>query len=296
MSKTDSERIKKRLTWITPSKREQADWIKEYLEQRKELMPWFTPIIPTPLESKEYVELFKSAVYDAVACPAASYERVQSVNSICNKLKAAWNSRQRRKENKTKTETAFSISNKARSQLEMLAKKQKCSFSLIVESLVLKSKEISILERKLTQERDSELDREARETPSLHSMLEQQIKISALEEQLVQLKKQNEKLEERLSTVEAEKDTLAKKVADYEQDTSSLRTRVTELNTENQELKSLINSRSLSRKDELSFASHDNQCGTNQNQGKEAMHEIASNSEKQTPALAHGRPGVYKTS
>ncbi|CAK1932796.1 hypothetical protein VCRA2123O444_280053 [Vibrio crassostreae] len=223
MPKIDSEKLKKRLTWITPSDREQADWIRKYLKSHREPAPWFSPHELKSLASKEYVEAFVSAAYHAVDGDNVSYDRVEGVKSLCNKLKAAWTSKQRRKKNTNKTETAFTISNKARSQLEKLAKNQNCSFSQVVESLVLSSKEISALERNLAKALNSESDKKKSKISLFQSMLKKQNDLSNLEEQLLQLQKQNEELAKRLSALGNDNCALTKKVADYEHEIHDLR-------------------------------------------------------------------------
>jgi chromosome segregation ATPase len=154
---------------------------------------------------------------------SVGYDRVEGVKSLCNKLKAAWTSKQRRKKNTNKTETAFTISNKARSQLEKLAKNQNCSFSQVVESLVLSSKEISALERNLAKALDSESDKKKSKISLFQSMLKKQNDLSNLEEQLLQLQKQNEELAKRLSALGNDNCALTKKVADYEHEIHDLR-------------------------------------------------------------------------
>ncbi|ELX4206455.1 hypothetical protein QJ367_001014 [Vibrio vulnificus] len=284
MPKIDSEKLKKRLTWITPSDREQADWIRKYLESHRELAPWFSSHGLESLASKEYVEAFVSEAYYAVDGCNGNYDRVEGVKSLCNKLKAAWTSRQRRKKNTNKTETAFTISNKARLQLEKLAKSQNCSFSQVVESLVLSSKEIAALERNLTKELNSESDKKKSKISLFQSMLKEQVDLSNLEEQLLQLKKQNEELEKRLSALGNDNYGLTKKVADYEHEIHGLRLEAAQLQADLKNNTSGANNHQ-SPKEGLSQNYPELAQDTSHDQDKNSTDEAHLDSEQQGPML-----------
>lgn len=284
MPKIDSEKLKKRLTWITPSDREQADWIRKYLESHREPAPWFSPHGLKSLASKEYVEAFVSAAYHAVDGDSVGYDRVEGVKSLCNKLKAAWTSKQRRKKNVNKTETAFTLSKKARLQLEKLAKTQNCSFSQVVESLVLSSKEIAALERNLAKALNSEPDTKKIKISFFQSMIQEQLDLSNLKDQLFQLQEQNEELEKRLSALGNDNDALTKKVADYEHEMHGLRLETAQLQADLENNTSGANNHQ-SPKDELSQSYPDLTQDTNHDHDKNSTDEALLDSEQQGPML-----------
>ncbi|MET1281176.1 hypothetical protein [Vibrio navarrensis] len=237
MSKIDSEKLKKRLTWITPSDREQADWIRKYLESHREPAPWFSPHGLKTLTSKEYVEAFVSAVYHAVDGDSVGYDRVEGVKSLCNKLKAAWTSKQRRKKNTNKTETAFTLSKKGRSQLEKLAKNQNCSFSQVVDALLKSSKDIQSLERKLKSE-GSEQTESTEKLQPLSKLLAGEIESSKVEDNAInQLHESHNRLSDELSIAREQNDKLITQANEHEQEIVKLNEEITQLRLENEDFR-----------------------------------------------------------
>ncbi|CAK1702848.1 hypothetical protein VCRA2113O117_70084 [Vibrio crassostreae] len=237
MSKIDSEKLKKRLTWITPSDREQADWIRKYLESHRDPAPWFSPHGLKTLTSKEYVEAFVSAVYHAVDGDSVDYDRVEGVKSLCNKLKAAWTSKQRRKKNTNKTETAFTLSKKGRSQLEKLAKNQNCSFSQVVDALLKSSKDIQSLERKLKSE-DSEQTESTGKLQPLSKLLAGEIESSKVEDNAInQLHESHNRLNDELSIAREQNDKLVTQANEHEQEIVKLNEEITQLRLENEDFR-----------------------------------------------------------
>ncbi len=237
MSKIDSEKLKKRLTWITPSDREQADWIRNYLESHREPDPWFSPHGLKSLAPKEYVEAFVSAAYHAVDGDSVDYDRVEGVKSLCNKLKAAWTSKQRRKKNTNKTETAFTLSKSGRSQLEKLAKNQNCSFSQIVDALLKSAKDILSLERKLKSE-DSEQTESTGKLQPLSELLSGEIEDSKVEDDAInQLHESLKQLNNELSTAREHNDNLVTQANKHEQEIVKLNEEIAQLRLENEDFR-----------------------------------------------------------
>ncbi|EKO3819895.1 hypothetical protein NTH40_001413 [Vibrio harveyi] len=166
-----------------------------------------------------------------------SYDRVEGVKSLCNKLKAAWTSKQRRKKNINKTETAFTLSKKARLQLEKLAKTQNCSFSQVVDALLKSVKDIQSLERKLKSE-DSEQTESTGKLQPISELLAGEIENSKVEDNTInQLHESHNRLNVELSIAREQNDKLVTQVNEHEQEIVKLSEEITQLRLEDEDFR-----------------------------------------------------------
>lgn len=138
--------MEKRLEWIEIDNHEQANWLRQYLESKNDTqcdLLYFkkTHSSLSIISDSEYVTRFLHT---------AKNSQSNAINEkFCRNIKAAWTAKEKRKTQKGLVEGSYLISKAARNQLEKLANENQCSFSEIINKLLLNSKEISHLELKL---------------------------------------------------------------------------------------------------------------------------------------------------
>ncbi|HCH6462463.1 hypothetical protein [Vibrio alginolyticus] len=136
-----NSKMEKRLSWIAPQDQRQADWLKAYIAQKG----WCSHI-PSNQWSSHYVASFLTE--------AKTWSENADTREQCRNLKAAWQSWDKRDKNKRTQkfyEGSYTISSAARNQLERLAKDGNCSFSGVIEELLLDAQEIKHLQKELAR-------------------------------------------------------------------------------------------------------------------------------------------------
>lgn len=171
-------KMEKRLSWININNQDQAQWIEQYIKLNA--IPRYINLplnIPTQIR---YISSFMEH--------AKYWEETAENREFCRNLKAAWNMRIKRKNNKKMVEGSYSISTKARKKLESLAKKNSCSLSSMIEMLITDGDSI----RKPANELNIELN----EPTQLNELTELNQFINKLELREQEVKEVRQKLED----------------------------------------------------------------------------------------------------
>ena len=142
-----NKKMEKRLAWIDLEDTRQVTQLSEYLS--KTYSKWSIPSDRRPsffeVNPKKYMTQF---VEDVKYCTENA-----STRENCRNLKAAWlawDKRDKNKKNPKICEGSYTISVKARAELEKLAKKEtNNNFSSVIEYLLINAKEIDQLQKQL---------------------------------------------------------------------------------------------------------------------------------------------------
>ncbi len=146
-----NNKMAKRLKWLSPNEDRQSTWLAKHLI--KNPLTWdnqFATML-TPSNSYNSDEEFAMAFLDC----AYHWPESASTREICRNLKAAWKSwdkRDKNKDNKSFAEGSYTISIKAKAELERLAKSMTTkSLSSVIDTLLLDAVSIKELQKKLSK-------------------------------------------------------------------------------------------------------------------------------------------------
>ncbi|HBH7893875.1 hypothetical protein P3531_21510 [Vibrio parahaemolyticus] len=135
---TPNSKMKKRLEWIDKNDALMAQWLVGYISQHE----WIFPLNSGNETPSDYIDRFLKNAH--------SWEENAQTREQCRNMKSAWKSWKKREDNRknaTIAEGSYTISITARKELERLAKRHNCSFSKVIESLLLNAKEIEHLQK-----------------------------------------------------------------------------------------------------------------------------------------------------
>ncbi|PMG44094.1 hypothetical protein BCU90_23330 [Vibrio lentus] len=143
MPKLDiNTKMKKRLEWIDKNDALMVQWLIGYIQQHG----WVLLFNSGSETQIDYIERFLKS--------ANSWEESAQTREQCRNMKSAWKGWKKREDNrknKTIAEGNYTISMAARKELEQLAKKNKCSFSKVIETLLVNAKDIEHLQKTLNK-------------------------------------------------------------------------------------------------------------------------------------------------
>ena len=143
MPKLDmNTKMKKRLEWIDKNDALMVKWLIGYIQQHG----WDFQFHSGNETQIDYIERFLKS--------ANSWEESAQTREQCRNMKSAWKGWKKREDNrknKTIAEGNYTISMAARKELEQLAKKNKCSFSKVIETLLVNAKDIEHLQKALNK-------------------------------------------------------------------------------------------------------------------------------------------------
>ncbi|MDF4269333.1 hypothetical protein P3449_22105 [Vibrio parahaemolyticus] len=135
-------KMTKRLEWIDKNDELLTLWLVGYIQQHS----W---------EPKFNSDCESTTNYLAQFIEKAHYwEESAQTREQCRNMKSAWKSWKKREDNrnnKTIAEGNYTISMTARKELEQLAKRHNCSFSKVIENLLLNAKEIEHLQKEINK-------------------------------------------------------------------------------------------------------------------------------------------------
>lgn len=146
-----NRKMEKRLKWLSPNEDRQSTWLAKHII--KNPLSWDNQFstMRTPSSSYNSANEF---VRDFLEC-AYCWPENASTREICRNMKAAWLSWDKRNENQknpTFHESSYSISIKARCELERLAKgRTKKSLSSVIDTLLLDAVSINTLQKQLNK-------------------------------------------------------------------------------------------------------------------------------------------------
>ncbi|HCH1623314.1 TPA: hypothetical protein NKQ41_003306 [Vibrio parahaemolyticus] len=132
-----NKKMDKRLEWINPKDLVQVTWLRGYVERQGWL--W-----ANQLEPRDWANNFINT--------AKGWDESPETRERCRNMKAAWKSwekREQNKNNKALAEGAYTISIRARRELERLAKIHQCNFSQVIDTLLLTARDIERLQKHL---------------------------------------------------------------------------------------------------------------------------------------------------
>lgn len=135
-------KMKKRLEWIDKNDELLTLWLVGYIPQHN----WALPFNSDKQSRIEYVDQFIERAH--------CWEESAQTREQCRNMKSAWKSWKKREDNrnnKTIAEGNYTISMTARKELEQLAKRHNCSFSKVIENLLLNAKEIEHLQKEINK-------------------------------------------------------------------------------------------------------------------------------------------------
>ncbi|MDG2632482.1 hypothetical protein P7M35_21820 [Vibrio parahaemolyticus] len=134
--------MKKRLEWIDKNDELLTLWLVGYIQQHG----WEPKFNSDSESTTNYLAQFiEKAHY---------WEESAQTREQCRNMKSAWKSWKKREDNrnnKTIAEGNYTISMTARKELEQLAKRHNCSFSKVIENLLLNAKEIEHLQKEINK-------------------------------------------------------------------------------------------------------------------------------------------------
>ncbi|WP_146159024.1 hypothetical protein [Vibrio mediterranei] len=135
---TPNSKMKKRLEWIDKNDALMIQWLVGYISQHE----WIFPFKSGNETPSDYIDRFLKNAH--------SWEENAQTREQCRNMKSAWKSWKKREDNRknaTIAEGSYTISIAARKELERLAKQQNCSFSQVIDTLLVKAKDIEHLQK-----------------------------------------------------------------------------------------------------------------------------------------------------
>ncbi|MGY6496206.1 hypothetical protein [Vibrio parahaemolyticus] len=135
-------KMTKRLEWIDKNNELLTLWLVGYIQQHH----WAFPFYSDKQSPTEYVAQFIEKAH--------CWEETAQTREQCRNMKSAWKSWKKRddnRKNKTVIEGNYTISMAARKELEQLAKQQNCSFSKVIETLLLNAIEVEHLQKEINK-------------------------------------------------------------------------------------------------------------------------------------------------
>lgn len=146
-----NNKMVKRLKWLTPGEDRQSTWLAKHLINNPLKSGIPTLKTPPPFSCYNSTNNFTKIFLECAYC----WPETSNTREICKNLKAAWKSwdkRNKNEKNPTFHESSYSISIKARAELERLAKgKTKKSLSSVIDTLLLDAVSIKTLQKQLNK-------------------------------------------------------------------------------------------------------------------------------------------------
>lgn len=139
---TLNSKMKKRLEWIDENNDLMVQWLVRYIQQHESGAKF------------NYGHETQTGYIKRFLKDASSWEENAQTREQCRNMKSAWKSWKKRVDNrynKTIAEGNYTISIAARKELERLAKQQNCSFSQVIDALLINAKDIEHLQRALNK-------------------------------------------------------------------------------------------------------------------------------------------------
>ena len=136
-------KMKKRLEWIDKSDDVMIQWLLNYAQQHR----WIYPNDRKRDTPSQRLERFLKSAH--------GWEEHAETREQCRNMKSAWKSWKKREDNRNShafSEGNYTISMAARKELERLAKRNNCSFSQVIDTLLKNAKELERLQRTLNKE------------------------------------------------------------------------------------------------------------------------------------------------
>jgi hypothetical protein len=146
-----NNKMEKRLKWLNPDEDRQSAWLAKHLINNPLKSDISILKSPPPFSSYNSTNNFTKIFLECAYC----WPETPNTREICKNLKAAWKSwdkRNKNEKNPTFHESSYSISIKARAELERLAKgKTKKSLSSVIDTLLLDAVSIKTLQKQLNK-------------------------------------------------------------------------------------------------------------------------------------------------
>ncbi|HDY7424029.1 TPA: hypothetical protein RQJ46_004654 [Vibrio vulnificus] len=190
---TNSQRMEKKLSWIDQADSDQIKYLANYLSK----CDWFD----NTLSSFSPEANVRTFIENALAWNPDD----KTIKNRCHRLKAAWSRWSQRKINKDDpkvAEGAYTISKQAKKELERLAKKEKCSFSQVIEGLLIQSRTRLVVKDTTSIQSLKSLAEEVAEVGHSDTTQALQCEISHLQNQLSQFREENSKLKLKINQLE----------------------------------------------------------------------------------------------